>query len=305
MPAATNRGKGSLDLPAVGPQLLNPSSKQQVSMARPISDDQVRFRILDCVAAMQEAATLEDSALAMVSTAMDLVDCDFGGYSEIDSHFDRSVMYASDPHVITWTNKRIDVWHHYFPHHPVLRYRMANPGVSVVRLTDVTDMSDFYRSGLYLDLFREMGTRYQVVLHLGLDPSDGRTEVAFPLVLGIQLNRSGSDFSDDDLARLAQLRRYARPVLRQKRAMLHLKLFDSAILTPELRRRLLGLGLTDRQAEVAFWMLKGKSNTDTATILDIGAPTVRHHSMAIFRRLGADGRLALQRTVMRSILDAD
>jgi DNA-binding CsgD family transcriptional regulator len=273
-------------------------------MSRLISDGQTRFRILDCVAAMQEAATLEDAALAMVSAAIDLVDCDFGGYSEIDSYFGRSVMYSNIPQVITWTHHRIDVWHHYFPEHPVLRFRKANPGVSVVRLSDVTDMSDFYRSGLYLDLFREMGTRHQVVLHLGLDPSDGPAEAAFPLVLGIPLNRSGSDFTEDDLGRLAHLRRHARPVLRQKRAMLHLKLLDSADLTPELRRRLMGLGLTDRQSEVAFWMLKGKSNTDIATILDIGADTVRHHSMAIFRRLGSDGRLALQRAVVRSILEA-
>jgi DNA-binding CsgD family transcriptional regulator len=79
---------------------------------------------------------------------------------------------------------------------------------------------------------------------------------------------------------------------------------DRADLTPDLCRSLMGLGLTDRQAEVAFWMLKGKSNTDIATILGIGAPTVRHHSMAIFARLGVDGRLALQRRVILSMLDA-
>lgn len=268
-----------------------------------LTEKHQRLRILDCVAAMQEAVTLEESALAMVSAAIDLVDCDFGGYSEIDSHFGRSVMYSNVPQVISWTKDRMDVWHHYFPQHPVLRFRTANPGVSVVRLSDVTDLSDFYRSGLYLDLFREMGTRHQVVLHLGIDPLDNRAGSAFPLVLGIPLNRGGSDFSDDDIARLAQLRRHARPVLRQKRAVLQLKLFDSAELTPGLSRMLMGLGLTDRQAEVAFWMLKGKSNTDVAAILDIGTDTVRHHSMAIFRRLGANGRLSLQRAVIRSVLD--
>jgi DNA-binding CsgD family transcriptional regulator len=51
-------------------------------------------------------------------------------------------------------------------------------------------------------------------------------------------------------------------------------------------------------------MLKGKSNGDIGTILDIGGQTVRHHSMAIFARLGVGGRLALQRAVLRSILDA-
>ena len=202
-----------------------------------------------------------------------------------------------------WTRQRFDVWHYYFPVHPVLRFRKSRPDVPIVHLSDVTDLSDFYRSGIYLDLFRETETRHQVVVHLGFDPSESEGEGAFPLALGIPLNRSGSDFTDGEVAALADLRRVARLVLRSKRAQHQLRQIDHADLTPELHRQMVGPGLTERQAEVAFWILKGKSNSDIGTILDIGGQTVRHHSMAIFARLGVGGRLALQRAVLRSILE--
>ena len=87
----------------------------------------------------------------------------------------------------------------------------------------------------------------------------------------------------------------------RRRAEHQFRLLDSADLSPDLLRSLMAFGLSMRQAEVAFWMLKNKSNTDIGTILDIGTQTVRQHSMAIFRRLGVDGRQTLMRSVFRAI----
>lgn len=263
-----------------------------------------KLRILDCVAAMQEAATLEDCARALVAAAMDIVPCDHAGYAEIDDHFGRTRSYFSASEIDDQVVRRAEVWRHYFPKHPVLKFRKANPSVPVVRLSDVTDLSDFYRSGLYLDLFTEVATRHQVVMHLGFDPAERERQGALPLALGISMNRGSVEFTDRDMANLAALRRVTRPIIRSKRAEHQIRLLDSADLTVEMVRSLMRLGLTDRQAEVAFWMLKGKSNTDIGTILGIGGQTVRHHSMAIFAQLGVGGRLALQRAVLRSILDA-
>jgi DNA-binding CsgD family transcriptional regulator len=64
----------------------------------------------------------------------------------------------------------------------------------------------------------------------------------------------------------------------------------------------MGPGLTGRQAEVAFRMIKSKSNGDIGTILDIDAQAVRRHSMAIVQRLGVGGRLALQQAVIQAAL---
>ncbi|WP_139307485.1 helix-turn-helix transcriptional regulator [Rhodovulum sp. ES.010] len=36
-------------------------------------------------------------------------------------------------------------------------------------------------------------------------------------------------------------------------------------------------GLTDREAEVLFWLTRGKTNRDIAEILDLSARTVNKH----------------------------
>src|SRR5438105_3038027 len=45
------------------------------------------------------------------------------------------------------------------------------------------------------------------------------------------------------------------------------------------------LGLTRRQAEVAFWIAQGKANDDLAVILSTSRHTIPHHVEAILARL--------------------
>ena len=45
------------------------------------------------------------------------------------------------------------------------------------------------------------------------------------------------------------------------------------------------LGLTLRQAEVAFWIAQGKTNDDLAIILNTSRHTIPHHVEAILGRL--------------------
>ena len=45
------------------------------------------------------------------------------------------------------------------------------------------------------------------------------------------------------------------------------------------------LGLTRRQAEVAFWIAQGKTNDDVAVILGTSHHTIPHHVEAILARL--------------------
>lgn len=260
-------------------------------------------RIVDGVLAMSRASTLEETALALVETAMDLVPSDHGGYSEVDEHFGRTRLYSREPEIADWVQRKSALWHHFMPTHPVLRHRKDHPDVAVVRLSDVTNLSRFYNSGIYNELFRDVETDHQLVLHLGTDPREGLVSGALPVTLGVPLNRKHKDFTRRDIETLTLLQHLAKPVLRKKRAIHQYDLLQAAELTAETRRALVGLGLTERQADVAFWMLKGKSNTDIGTILDIGAQTVRQHTMTIYRRFGIQGRLALQRTVLRSILD--
>jgi len=261
--------------------------------------DQTYRTIYDCIVEMEEASSLEAAARRLVDATMRLVPCDHGGYSEVDLHFDRTRLFSSEPQVSDWVDKKADLWRHHMPDHPIMRFRKQNPDVSIVRLSDVTDLTDFYRSGIYNDLFREVDTRHQLVMHLGFEPRDGLNTGAYPLALGLPLNRSGQDFTDRDVEALHLLRRIARPLLRRKRLEHQLRLLDRATLSPELKRSLVGLGLTERQAEVAFWILKGKSNAEIGVLLDIGTQTARQHSIEIYRRLGVGGRLMLQRSIFQ------
>lgn len=59
--------------------------------------------------------------------------------------------------------------------------------------------------------------------------------------------------------------------------------------------------LSPREAEVADWMRRGKSNEEIAIILGISAHTVKNHLERVFRKLGVENRhaaaIALQSTV--------
>jgi DNA-binding response OmpR family regulator/DNA-binding CsgD family transcriptional regulator len=56
---------------------------------------------------------------------------------------------------------------------------------------------------------------------------------------------------------------------------------------------LIALGLTVRQAEVAYWVAQGKSNAETAMILGTSPRTIDKHMERIFVRLGVENRASL------------
>lgn len=58
------------------------------------------------------------------------------------------------------------------------------------------------------------------------------------------------------------------------------------------------LGLTEREAEVLHWVVEGKSNSETAIILDISVRTVDKHLQNVFSKLGVENRSAALRVVM-------
>ncbi len=69
-------------------------------------------------------------------------------------------------------------------------------------------------------------------------------------------------------------------------------LFRIADSTPRSQADLLSkaLGLTPREAEVAYWMAGGKSNRDIATILSLSPRTIDKHLELIFTKLKVENR---------------
>lgn len=56
--------------------------------------------------------------------------------------------------------------------------------------------------------------------------------------------------------------------------------------------RLEPLGLTPREAEVLFWVARGKTNDEIAIVLGIGLTTVKKHLESVFGKLGVENRTA-------------
>ncbi len=59
---------------------------------------------------------------------------------------------------------------------------------------------------------------------------------------------------------------------------------------PAAPEQLVGLGLTPREAEVLFWVARGKTNDEIATVLGIGLTTVKKHLESTYAKLGVENR---------------
>ena len=53
---------------------------------------------------------------------------------------------------------------------------------------------------------------------------------------------------------------------------------------------LIELGMTEREAEVLFWVAQGKSNPEICTLLDLRLTTVKKHVERILQKLGVENR---------------
>jgi DNA-binding NarL/FixJ family response regulator len=63
---------------------------------------------------------------------------------------------------------------------------------------------------------------------------------------------------------------------------------------------LLGLGVSEREAEVLYWLIEGKGNADIASILGIAPSTVKKHLEHIFEKLGVENRTAAIMTALQA-----
>jgi DNA-binding NarL/FixJ family response regulator len=57
-------------------------------------------------------------------------------------------------------------------------------------------------------------------------------------------------------------------------------------------QQLEALGLTPREAEVLFWVARGKTNDEIAMVLGVGRTTVKKHLESTFIKLGVENRTA-------------
>lgn len=61
------------------------------------------------------------------------------------------------------------------------------------------------------------------------------------------------------------------------------------------------LGLTRREAEVLFWVARGKTNDEIAMVLGVGRTTVKKHLESTFAKLGVENRTTAAATALEHL----
>jgi len=150
---------------------------------------------------------------------------------------------------------------------------------------------------LYHNYYRVLGVADDLSVNFG--NSDHRVCLA--------ILRGSRGFSDQDRAILAVLRPHMERAYRYAKALESLRtrvrrgtesadhelgaagIPEDQDSTP---RSLRVLGLSEREAEVLYWVAAGKSSPVIGTILGIRHDTVRAHLKSIFTKLGVENRLS-------------
>lgn len=123
-----------------------------------------------------------------------------------------------------------------------------------------------------------------------------RLEVPSMGVIVVSLKRKNHDFSDDDIAAAEAVARLLTRPLAEK---------APADLSPEkcAGRIAAALGVSRREAEIAYWVFMGKRNKEIAQILGISPDTVRTHVQNIFRKQMVSSRFDLAHAILRTLSD--
>ena len=172
------------------------------------------------------------------------------------------------------------------------RYFSWDPSVSDGQpyfLSDYISLRNFRSTGMYSDVFRIMDLdNHCSVLIPGTERS-----VDF---VGIE-RRRGPDFSEKErfLLKLAQ------PNLATARelARCHVENWHRGARAESLVKR----GLSNREADVLYWISEGKSNDEIATLLGIKLLTVKGYAKTIFQKLGVANRLGAALWAIRATMD--
>jgi DNA-binding NarL/FixJ family response regulator len=76
---------------------------------------------------------------------------------------------------------------------------------------------------------------------------------------------------------------------------------QSAGREPANAAELEAFGLTPREAEVLFWVVKGKANAEIGVILEMSTATVKKHMEHIFAKLGVENRTSATLTTLQRL----
>jgi DNA-binding CsgD family transcriptional regulator len=166
----------------------------------------------------------------------------------------------------------------YVHEHPLANHYRETGDARPIMISDFLSRQDFHRLNLYGEYFRRIPVEYQIAFGLRAAGSE---------IIGIALNRAGSDFTEDERDLLSVIRVPLMTALerarQRQRAREGLATATSGALT--------GLpDLTDRETRVLRLAAVGRTNSAIAHTLDISPRTVAKHLENIYRKLDVTSR---------------
>lgn len=221
---------------------------------------------------VDDLAALPEAILAVTER---VVSSEITSYNEIDPGR-QSVFSISTPASAVFDGAA-DVLAAHLAENPLVVHQSTTGDGTPRRMSDFISMRQLRRRGLYQLLYRRLGVEHQLAFGL-LEPGK---------VIGIAVNRGGSDFDQRDLAALEVL----RPFVARHRRQLIARSRDAGPLAAPAEE----LDLTPRQSRILDLVSEGATNAQIAALLVISEHTVAKHLENAFRRLGVTNRTAAVR----------
>ena len=239
-------------------------------------------RVLDALAGIGAASTLDDWARRACRHLLELVPGVSSTYTEVNTITERAAAVIHPDPGEEWFAR----WRPFFGQHahenPIVAHMEATGDGSVATWLDRDPDRVFERMPLFLEFYVPNGIRSQAAFALETEPGE---------FVGFAVNRDGAGFTSDDIAVMNLLRPH----------LLNLYRLVSA---REAGRRSLSdgrataLGVTPRQTDVVRLVIGGGTNEQIASRLGISAGTVRKHLEAVYAALGVGSRAALVARVL-------
>jgi DNA-binding CsgD family transcriptional regulator len=159
--------------------------------------------------------------------------------------------------------------------HPLANHYRATGDARPVMISDFLSRHDFHRLNLYGEYFRCIPVEYQIAFGL---PGPGAA------LIGIALNRAGSDFTEDERELLSVIRFPLTTALQRarqrQRARHELTSATSSALAD----------LTNQELRVLRLAAIGRTNSAIARALEVSPRTVAKHLEHIYRKLDVNSR---------------
>jgi DNA-binding CsgD family transcriptional regulator len=192
--------------------------------------------------------------------------------------------------------KYMPVFERHMDQHPVLKhYRLSHrrgEQQNVQKIADFLSNPAWRRTALYSESLRHLDTDFQMIVPIEMD-----RETA----VGIAVNRKTIDFSEHDRNILQELAPHIARAYRNAMRRLRLRRLFNPDCQEQSFETLRHLGLTERESQVLFWLIQGKTTPQIAVIVSCAPRTVDKHLEHLFAKLNVETRSGAIAAVLERI----